>query len=146
MLCPWRHVQCRRFGCSLGPCSRPELRLRSHRRQNYKKFRSPTRSAVDLWIWSELEGACVGDDENDLSLELLDLSSVWFSWNGGKACAVARCFFRLPRRGAFSTMSQGTPGTSGNNEVSERFVGSSLRIVLPPMAPICPKKVLGVCS
>ena len=33
------------------------------------------------------------------------------------------------------TMSQSTPCISSNNDVSERFVGSSLRIVLAPIAP-----------
>ena len=33
-LCLWRHVQCRGFSCSRGRCSRPELSIRSHRRQH----------------------------------------------------------------------------------------------------------------
>ena len=82
-------------------------------------------------------GACADDDdEDDLSLELLNLSSVGFSWTGGKAGAGVRCFLRLPQRGAFGTSSQGTPCISSNNEVSDRFVGSSLRIVLAPIAPL----------
>ena len=53
-------------------------------------------------------GACVDDDDEDvLSLELPDLSSVGFSWAGGKAGAGVRCFMRFPRRGAFGTRSQG---------------------------------------
>ena len=79
---------------------------------------------------------CVDDDDADeLSLALLDLSSVGFSCAGGKAGAGVRCLLRLPRRGAFGTRSQGTPCISGNSGASERFVGSSLRIVLAPVAP-----------
>ena len=37
-------------------------------------------------------GACVDDDDEDeLSLELHDLSSVGFSWIGGEAGASVRC-------------------------------------------------------
>ena len=53
------------------------------------------------------------------------------------------CLLRLPRRGAFGTRSQVTPCFSSNNQVSERFVGSSLRIDL---APIVPFLVPAMCS
>ena len=52
------------------------------------------------------------------------------------ARAAVRCFLRLPRRGAFGTGSQGTPCISSNNDVSELLVGSSLRIILAPVAPL----------
>ena len=83
------------------------------------------------------------DDEDELSLELLDVSSVGFSKAGGKAGTRVRCFLRLPRRGAFGTRSQGTPRISSNNDVSERFAGCSLRIVLARIAPFL---VLTMCS
>ena len=80
--------------------------------------------------------ACGDDnDEDELSLELPDLSSVGFSWPGGKAGAAVRCFLRLQRRGAFGTRSKGTSCIPSKNEVSDAFVGSSLRIVLAPIAP-----------
>ena len=43
--------------------------------------------------------------------------------------------FLASRRGAFGTTSQSSPCISSNNEVSERFVGSSLRIVLASITP-----------
>ena len=80
--------------------------------------------------------ACVDDDDDEeLSLELPDLSSVGFSWTGGEAGAGVRCFLRLAQRGAFGTGFHGTPCISSNHEVSERFVGSSVRIVLAHIAP-----------
>ena len=69
------------------------------------------------------------------SHELLDLPSVGFSWTGGKAGAGVRCFLCPPRRGTFGTSSKCTSCVSSNNDVSERFVGSSLRSVLAPTAP-----------
>ena len=61
-------------------------------------------------------GACVDDDygEDELSLELHDLSSVGFSWTGGEAGASVRwsSVSYLPRRGEFG----GTPCISSNNE------------------------------
>ena len=37
MLCLWMHVQSRKFGCSLGQCSRFELSFQSHRRQHNRR-------------------------------------------------------------------------------------------------------------
>ena len=142
LLCLWRHVQ---FGCSLGRCSRPEPSFRSRRRhhsrrKHYKNI--PLHRCLLLTYGSGLSlssnirvlrTSTRSDDDDQL---LLDLSSVGFSWTGGKAGAGVRCFLRLPRRGAFGTRSHGTLCSSNNNEVSERFVGSSLRIVLAPIAPL----------
>ena len=44
--------------------------------------------------------------KKELSLELIDLSSVWFAWSGGKVDASVRCFLCRSRRGAFGTKSQ----------------------------------------
>ena len=59
--------------------------------------------AVDFWNWSELELersraakfhselVLVMTTKDELSLELLDLSSVQFSWTGGKAEGWCKC-------------------------------------------------------
>ena len=78
-----------------------------------------------------------------LSLELLYLLSVVSMWTGGRTGAGVGCLLRLPRRGAFGTRSEGTPCIPSNNEGYERFVGSSLRIVLAPIAPF---SVPAMCS
>ena len=37
MLYLWKHVQCRKVGCSLGQCNRHELSFRNHRRQHHRR-------------------------------------------------------------------------------------------------------------
>ena len=63
------------------------------------------------------------------------LGGLVFRLSGLRGLAGVGCPLRLPRRGAFGTRSHGTPCISSNNEVSVRFVGSSLRIDLAAIAP-----------
>ena len=150
MLCLRRHVQCRGFSCSLGWRSRPELPFRAKQSVwALQEHSLPSLSAVGFRNWSELEleysraaelhsqPLLMTTTRKNCNLNCLFVVCLVFvnKWHGGKVGAGVRCVLRLPRRGAFDTRSQGTPCFSSNNEVSERFVGSSLRIVLALLAP-----------
>ena len=136
MLCLRRHVQCRGFSCTLGRRRRPELSFRTYlpsAKQSVWALQELWLPSIsdDFWNRSELELEC-----SRSSLEQLDVSSVWISRIGGVTGAGVKSFLRLPRRGAFRTQSHGTPEISSKNDVSARYVGSSLRIVIATVKPL----------